>query len=84
MDGMKNLHPLLLAGNKSMSSGLVEGVTTANLAAFGTHRRHDFFFHFLLRGPALPVRRKAQVAAGDKNDGFAHKLFILTRLWENF
>jgi putative transposase len=72
MDGTKNLHALFLASDKSII------VSPLNLRAFSPHRSHNFLFHFLLRRPALPVRRRPQVAAGDQNHRFAHKLSILT------
>ncbi len=71
-DVAKHLHAVLLAVDETMALGGVEGMPALDLVSRAANCRCDGCFHRLLSRPALLVRGQAQIATGDKNDGFTH------------
>src|SRR5437867_11732674 len=75
----EDLHAPLLAVDEAMLFGGIARMPAPDLDAFGANGGHDRLLGAGLRRPALLVRGKPQIAAGDHDHSIGHS-HILARV----
>jgi hypothetical protein len=72
----EDIHPVFLRVNKAMLLGGIYGVTAFDLETECFDSSGDSLFDLLLGRPADTIRGEAQIAAGDHDYAFRHRLLF--------